>query len=493
MAVVGMLTFFAACSNDDPAPDNGVTIEGIPSTASIDNLGTVGPVTATITAQDGLAALAVTKDGAAFDAVTFDGTQTSGTYDFTYTATAEDEDSNITFTFTATDADGDTESVVHVLSVGAAPTEVIVSENIDADTEWTNDKTYILAGRITVLDGATLTIDPGTVIKGKAGTGSNATALLVARGGKLMAEGTATAPIIFTSVADEITPEQVADGDFTSPNLDPSINGLWGGVILLGKAHISASNDSDEDVSEIQIEGIPTSDPNGLYGGTQDDDNSGSLAYISIRHGGTNIGSGNEINGLSLGGVGTGTSISNIEVVANQDDGIEFFGGTVNLDGILIWNEGDDGLDTDQAWNGTCSNFAIITPQGGSGFELDGPEGTYENGNHTFNGGVLYAGDEIDALVDFDPNTNADIKNLYIFGITQGTVTEYTDSKQTVENWEYTFDDAALVEATVFENIPGSELSAVAENANTVGFSASTDFSWTWASQSGALSDIGLE
>lgn len=382
---------------------------------------------------------------------------------------------------------GDDDDTVAPIDNGSS--NVIVDANITSNTTWSNDNVYELATRVTVLSGVTLTIEPGTVIKGQAGTGTNATALLVARGATLNAQGTASAPIIFTSVADEITVDDVAAGNFESPNLDPDINGLWGGVIILGNARISASNDSG-DLSEVQIEGIPTSDTNGLYGGTNDADNSGTITYISIRHGGSNIGSGNEINGLTLGGVGTGTTINNVEIVANQDDGIEWFGGTVDVDGVLVWNVGDDGLDTDQAWNGTCSNYAVITPRGGSAFELDGPEGTYENGNHTFLNGVVYAGEDIDHLIDFDPSTNADITNLYIYGITVGDVEEYTPAVQTVTNIEYTFDDASLDPAVVFENIPATELTAVAENQNSVGSSA--NYSWTWASQSGALASIGL-
>ncbi|MEY5044767.1 MAG: hypothetical protein RJA19_1994 [Bacteroidota bacterium] len=206
---------------------------------------------------------------------------------------------------------------------------IVVTQNITTNTTWTNDRPYQLGGRIVVTAGATLTIEPGTIIKGEAGTGANATALIIARGGKIMADGRADAPIIFTSVADEISPEDVAAGDFTSPNLDPTVNGLWGGVIVLGHAPISASNDQG-DISQVQIEGIPTSDANGLYGGNDPADNSGVLRYISIRHGGANIGSGNEINGLTLGGVGSGTVIEHIEVVSNQDDGIEWFGGSVD-------------------------------------------------------------------------------------------------------------------------------------------------------------------
>ena len=182
---------------------------------------------------------------------------------------------------------------------------VAVSSNITTNTTWETGKTYVLESRIAVVSGVTLTIQPGVIVKGKAGAGANATALLIARGGKLMADGTASQPIIFTSEADQIQPGQVA-----SPNLAPDLDGLWGGLIVLGNAPISASAPS------IQIEGIPVSDQNGLYGGTDPADNSGSISYISIRHGGANIGEGNEINGLTLGGVGTGTSIHHVEIAA---------------------------------------------------------------------------------------------------------------------------------------------------------------------------------
>jgi len=139
----------------------------------------------------------------------------------------------------------------------------VITSDITTNTTWYSDTVYQLGGRITVEDGATLTIQPGTIIKGEAGTGSNATALLIARGGKIIADGTPQLPIIFTSVADEITPEMISQGNFASPNLDPTVNGLWGGLIVLGKARISASNTAG-DVSSVQIEGIPTSDPSGL-------------------------------------------------------------------------------------------------------------------------------------------------------------------------------------------------------------------------------------
>jgi hypothetical protein len=179
----------------------------------------------------------------------------------------------------------------------------VVRTNITENTTWTADQVWQLSGRIVVTNGATLTIEPGTLIKGEPGTGANASSLVIARDGHIVAEGTEDAPIIFTSTADELTPADIEVGVFVSPNLNATISGLWGGVIVLGEAPVSASNDAG-DVSQVQIEGIPTSDPTGLYGGNDPEDNSGILRYVSIRHGGANIGSGNEINGLTLGGVG---------------------------------------------------------------------------------------------------------------------------------------------------------------------------------------------
>ena len=292
-----------------------------------------------------------------------------------------------------------------------------VTQNISANTTWTSDKVWILKNRVTVLSGAMLTIQPGTIIKGEAGAGANATALLIARGAQLKAEGTAALPIIFTSVADEISPADVKAGNYASPNLDPTVNGLWGGVIILGNAKISASN-AGADVNQVQIEGIPTSDQNGLYGGTNDADNSGIIKYISIRHGGTNIGNGNEINGLTLGGVGSGTVIENVEIVSNQDDGIEWFGGTVNVKNAIVWNVGDDGIDTDQSWSGTLENFVVITPTGHC-FELDGPEGSFMAGHNIQKGTIIASSSSrvSEDLINVDANSIVNLKDIYFSGI----------------------------------------------------------------------------
>ena len=201
--------------------------------------------------------------------------------------------------------------------------------------KWTSNNIYLLDGFVFVNEGQTLTIEEGTVIKGKAGQGNNASALIVARGGKIMAEGTADFPIIFTSEGDDLNGSV---GDLES--------GLWGGIILLGNASLNTVP------QEQQIEGIPNTEPRGIYGGSNDEDNSGVLKYISIRHGGTDIGEGNEINGLTLGGVGSNTILEYIEVFANKDDGVEIFGGVPQLNNIIAAFCGDDLIDYDQGFHG---------------------------------------------------------------------------------------------------------------------------------------------
>jgi len=233
----------------------------------------------------------------------------------------------------------------------ATPTTPTTSETIvvtdngsgTGTTTWTRNNTYVLDGFVFVNSGQTLTIEPGTVVKGRPGTGTSASALIVARGATINACGTVAEPIIFTFEADPL------DG-----SIPISTVGQWGGVIILGDARLNT-------VPNVQnIEGIPTNEPRGEYGGNNDNDNSGSLCYISIRHGGTDIGAGNEINGLTLGGVGSGTTINYIEVVANQDDGVEFFGGNPNLRNILVSNVGDDSFDYDQGYRGNGQFWVAI-------------------------------------------------------------------------------------------------------------------------------------
>lgn len=494
MLFSAVLVTFTSCE-EDPAPDNGVTLTGIPATATIAAGGTLGPVTATATALDGLKDLVITKDGAALATAPLTGT--TATAPFSYTATPADAGKNLVFEFTVTDLDGDQAKATHVLTVGAEPTTIRLTGNITANTTWTTGKTYVLGGRITVTSGAKLTIQPGVVVKGEAGTGANATALIIARGAQIDAQGSATQPIIFTSVADEIAPGQIA-----SPNLEPTLEGLWGGVLILGRARGSFAGD----VNEIQIEGIPPSDTNGLFGGTNDADNSGIIKFISIRHGGALIGEGNEINGLTLGGVGSGTVIENVEVVSNQDDGIEFFGGAVSVKNALVWNSGDDAIDTDQSWSGTLDNFIIISGQNTDhALEVDGPEGAF-NAAHTVKNGSV-KGHPSTEFGDFRAGARGTFENLYFFNFPAPSANNNAgrgdlslSGDNTIANFTGgTILKFAKLEATLatgvtlpiaFRNGTDVHATAVDIRMNTVGATKAAFAGWSWAAAANALADF---
>ena len=285
--------------------------------------------------------------------------------------------------------------------------------NITENKTLDASKIWLIKGRVSVIDGTTLTIPAGTIIKAASGTGADASTLIVARGGKIIANGTADNPIIMTAAADNI---QVG-GTYpeSGPALKVDTRGLWGGLLILGRAPCSFKSD----VTELQIEGIPTSDTNGLYGGSVADDNSGSFQYISIRHGGAEIGEGNEINGLTLGGVGSGTTVNQIEVLGNVDDGIEFFGGTVNATNLLVWGQGDDAIDIDQGYAGTIDGaLVVLTAASDHGFEIDGPEGSAPGRFTLKNATVIGTTDDCDAkgvdgeMADFRKGATGDILNI---------------------------------------------------------------------------------
>ena len=357
-------------------------IANIPTSATVVTGGTLAVPGVELTAADGFATFTATVNGGTpidlASLITVGGT--SATIDLSFTtADLSAIEGNNTIIFVLTDADGDAANFTHTLTVEALAYDVVdiadldydgdgdpttnphpakeITGSINADFTFDNTQTWILAGRVKVVNGATLTIEAGSVIKGRTGTGGNATALLVASGASIEAVGTATAPIIMTAIADDLNVTDVAAGDFVG-SLAATVNGEWGGLIVLGDAPISASAD------QVQIEGIPTSDADGLYGGTNETHDAGTIRYVSVRHGGSLIGAGNEINGITFGGVGSGTEVAWVEVVGNQDDGIEWFGGSVDVSNALVWNAGDDGLDTDQDWQGTCDGFLVVTPFG---------------------------------------------------------------------------------------------------------------------------------
>jgi hypothetical protein len=293
------------------------------------------------------------------------------------------------------------------------------------------------------------------------------------------------------------TLDNIQVGQTAGTNLDVSQNGLWGGLIVLG----NAPGSFEGDVSEFQIEGIPADDTFGLYGGDDPADNSGSLCYISLRHGGASIGENNEINGLTLGGVGSGTTINQIEIVSNLDDGIEFFGGTVNLTNAIVWSQGDDGFDADQGYSGTLSNFVYIAGEDSDhGLEIDGPEGSAQ-GRFTFENGTLIG---LRAeIADFRKASMGQVNDCVVINFPDDADLEIDDDESSANYF------SGLLEITGFEFVSSLSVSELvhdfAPSGDDVAFDAQMEmnnasvsiatkganvdvFSWTYAFSKGVLS-----
>jgi len=265
-----------------------------------------------------------------------------------------------------------------------------ITDDITSDRTFSSDTTYVLDGLVFVgppTDGpqnldqsVTLTIEPGTVVRGRADanitTGESGSALIVRRSGEIDAKGTPQNPIVMTSEDDDLSdPADQLDG---SGNPD---RGQWGGLILLGEASTNQRNASGNIIYNNQVEGIDPNNNPALFGGgtasnENDQDDSGVLRYVSIRYGGFAIGTGDEVNGLTLGAVGRGTTVDHVEVYANDDDGVEWFGGTVHTSHLLAAYVGDDAFDYDQGFRGTGQYWASIhdTDEAGRGGEHDGSD-----------------------------------------------------------------------------------------------------------------------
>ena len=346
---------------------------------------------------------------------------------------------------------------------------------------WTADNTYILDGPVYVENGAVLNIEAGTVIKGKPGQGESASALVICQGAKIYAEGTGVNPIIFTAESDDVT-----DPD----DLPLPATNLWGGVILLGKAKINTATGVGN------IEGLPVN-PKTQYGGDDDDDNSGVMRYVSIRHGGTDIGEGNEINGLTFGAVGRGTTIDHIEVFQNNDDGYEWFGSTVNCKYLVSAFNADDGFDHDEGIRGKMQFLFVIQDEnygnhcgehdGGTNPEDGQPYAYPQIYNATYLGsGMNSTNPENDQLFMLRDYWGGAYKNC-IFGDFAGKAINVednpsgNDSRQRLEGGEIVFNNdiwfnfgAANVFADLVASQPGGDSSFVSTylsasgNGNTI-------------------------
>ena len=247
-----------------------------------------------------------------------------------------------------------------------APTPIIVSGSITANTTWTSNNIYLLRGFVFVENGATLTIQPGTIIKGDQATKGT---LTIKQGGRINAQGTANQPIVFTS---NQPAGQRARGD-------------WGGLIILGRATQNIPATPTQPLPKI--EGGLT--PDAFFGGTDDQDNSGTLQYVRIEFPGVAFSTDNEINGLTMAGVGAGTTIDHVQVSYSGDDSFEWFGGAVNCKYLIAFRGIDDEWDTDNGYHGKVQfGVALRDPNqadisGSNGFESDNDASGSNNQSQT--------------------------------------------------------------------------------------------------------------
>jgi hypothetical protein len=273
---------------------------------------------------------------------------------------------------------------------------LIVSTDVEANTTWTG---CVVLQKPIFVRNATLTIAPGTVVRGQPRSGpvvsgevvGSPGALIVTQTGRIIANGSPSSPIIMTTAATDNNGDGIADPDLTDPEFNQTWepgdvfldntpataplapiqkNGrastdLWGGLVVLGNAPTNNANKVDVGYGKTLVEGLtvpgfPAADA--TYGGVRPHDNSGILRFVSVRHAGDEIGEGNELNGITLGGVGDGTIVENVEVYVNFDDGVEWFGGTVNSKNVAVFFAGDDALDVDEGFTGLTQFIFTIQP-----------------------------------------------------------------------------------------------------------------------------------
>lgn len=223
---------------------------------------------------------------------------------------------------------------------------IVLKGNITEDTTWYANNSYVLEKIIYVEGGANLTIEAGTTIKGE-----NGSALVITQEGQIFAKGSESAPIIFTSSK---APGSRDRGD-------------WGGLVLLGSAPTNIEN--------AHIEGISQDDARGYFGGQDTQYSCGVLEYVRVEFAGFEVYQDNELNGLTLGGCGSNTIVRNIHVHRSLDDGVEVFGGNVNLQNIVISGAGDDGFDWDMGWQGNVQ-FLVVQ------LHHDGGDNAFEGDSH---------------------------------------------------------------------------------------------------------------
>lgn len=240
------------------------------------------------------------------------------------------------------ETDGEKEVIIINGGGGGSTTgqTIYLQGRITADTVLKKENTYILKGIVYVANNKTMTIQPGTTIKGSF-AGSDVAALVITRGSKIVANGTPTEPIVFTSA---------------SPNPQ---SGDWGGIVICGKAPVNTSFNGTPGVYQVEG-GVDNANGDGLAGGTDAADSSGALSYVRIEYAGYAFQPDKEINSLTMAAVGSKTVIDHVQVTYAKDDAYEWFGGTVNCKYLIAYKTQDDDFDTDNGYSGKVQFGLVI-------------------------------------------------------------------------------------------------------------------------------------
>ncbi|TDQ16671.1 hypothetical protein DFQ04_2793 [Algoriphagus boseongensis] len=497
--------------------DNGIIIEGLPEQVEVE-IDSELNLEFTIDALDGLSEIRLSLNGIEIESNKLSGEKSfSKAFSFNAESGKFKAAEELKLVVFARDKDGDFFEKLCLIKIieskGSSPIQenpespspfdpkiIRVKEDISEDQIWYTGNIYILEKRITVKAPSKLTIQKGVIVKGETNL-QETSALVISRGAKIDAQGTSDQPIIFTSSLDLISPgetnpkqnfsfldmhwwDEVREVDYSKEK------GLWGGLIILGKARGSFPGDA----IEYSLKGFEGFGESAKYGGMNNEDNSGILKNIFIRFAGNRLDTGKRIPSFTLAGVGSGTIIENIEIYQGAEDGIAIYGGKVNLSTVILSQIAEDGVQIDQGWSGDLDNFIILNT-GDNGIEIEGPKGTFNNGNYRLKNGSISCY-PCKGYLSFQENSNSIVSTtlfslaaglmlgeiLFEFGINK--TPKYQNSS--LENLEVMifYDPYGKMpsdwKAAFFKDVPEDKIKKVDFDKHSVGPYLNKFISWSW-------------